>query len=96
MNANTESTNKSIWKSYVWHGDKCFFVSTIERDYDLDCGRTRGLETLVWEYNWDMHERGDIIHQAGGMSDHQRICRSIIAEGDVPDEDNPKHARFFQ
>ena len=44
---------KLIWKSYVWHDGKCYFVSTIERTYDTYAGSTRGQETLVWEYDWE-------------------------------------------
>jgi hypothetical protein len=87
--------NKRIWKSYVWHGEKCFLVSTIERTYDTCEGSSRGCETLVWEYDWEKHERGRLVHQGGGVVDHQRVCRCVIAEGEIPDEDNPKHARFF-
>ena len=90
-----DEPNKPIWKSYVWHGEKCFFVSTIERTYDTCAGTTRGYETLVWEYNWETRERGNLIHQGGSVADHQTICRCVIAEGEMPDEENPRHARFF-
>lgn len=85
-----------IWKSYVFYKGKCVFVSTIKRDYETCQGRVRGFETIVWEYDYEKAERGDIIHQAGGITDHQRICRCFIAEGVMPDEDNPKHERFFK
>ncbi len=81
--------NKPIWKSYVRHDDKCYFVSTIERTYDTYTGRTtRGQETLVWEYDWDKGERGEMLHQAGRIGDHQEICRSLINEGDMPPEED--------
>ena len=88
--------NIPIWKSYVFYNDKCFFVSTIERTFDIYGGSTRGQETLVWEYEWQGAKRGKLIHQAGGLNDHHTICRCIIAEGEMPDEENPKHARFFK
>lgn len=91
-----DQPNKPIWKSHVWHGGKCFFVSTIERTYDTFAGETRGPETLVWEYDWENRERGGLIHQGGSVADHQAICRCVIAEGVMPDEDNPKHERFFR
>lgn len=78
--------DKPIWKSFVFFNDKCFFVSTIERTYDLYGGSSRGLETIVWEYNWDKSERGEMLHQSGGVVDHQEICRSIIATGNFPKE----------
>jgi hypothetical protein len=91
----TTERYKRIWKSYVWHGDKCYFVSTIERTYDTIAGSIRGQETLVWEYDWDKAERGSLVHQGCDVYDHARICRCIIAEGIMPDEDDPRTARFF-
>jgi hypothetical protein len=90
-----EESTKRIWKSYVWHDDKCFFVSTLERTYDTCEGSSRGNETLVWEYDWSKKSTGRLVYQGGGVADHQRVCRCVIAEGAMPDEDNPRHARFF-
>ena len=87
--------NIPIWKSYVWHGDHCFFVSTIERTYDTSAGSTRGAETLVWDYDWARAARGMLIHQAGSVHDHQQICRCLIAEGVCPDENNERTKRFL-
>lgn len=84
-----------IWKSYVWHKGDCFFISTIERTFDTFEGSIRGLETLVWKYDWEKRERGTLVHQAGGILDHERICRCLIAEGLFPDENDPRTARFF-
>lgn len=89
-----ERPNVPVWKSYVWHKDKCFFVSTIERTYDTYAGSTRGSETLVWEYDWQKAERGKMLHQAGNVHDHQQICRCLIAEGLFPDEDDERTKRF--
>jgi len=89
-----EQPDDRLWKSYVWHGDKCFFVSTITRTYDVQNAIMRGQETIVWEYNWDKAERGEMLHQAGGVVDHQQICRCLIAEGLFPDENNEKTKRF--
>ena len=88
--------DEMIWKSYVWHDKQCFFVSTIERTYSTCAGLTRGYETLVWEFDWDNNKRGKWIHQAGGIAEHQQICRCLIAEGVVPDEGNPKTERFLK
>lgn len=92
---NQNMNNKPIWKSFVWHKDKCFFVSTIERDYDVFYETTRGFETFVWEYDWEAQERGELVHQGGGLLGHQAICRCIITEGQMPDEDNMLHRRYF-
>ena len=88
-----EADNR-VWKSYVWHDEKCFFVSTIERDYDTYEGTMRGQETLVWEYDWETNKRGELLHQAGGVGDHQQICRCLIAEGLFPNEDDERTKRF--
>ncbi len=83
-----------VWKSYVWHKDKCFFVSTIERTFETAAGSTRGHETLVWDYHWEKHECGKLLHQAGGISDHKQICHCLIAEGLLPDENDERTKRF--
>ena len=81
-----DDVNKRVWKSYVWHGDQCFFISTIERTFNTYVGPTRGLETLVWKYDWDKNYRGEWIGQAGGLADHHKICRSLIDTGAMPEE----------
>jgi len=89
-----ERPNVPVWKSYVWHKDACFFVSTIERTFDTYCGSTRGHETIVWAYDWEKSERGELLHQGGSIFDHQQICRCLIAEGLFPDEDDERTKRF--
>ena len=79
--------NKTVLQSYAFFKDKAFFVSTIERTFDVYCGSVRGLETLVWEWDKDTRERGELVHQAGGLSDHEEICRSVIKTGEIPQED---------
>lgn len=79
--------DREIWKSYVWHAEKCWFVSTIKRDYDTAIGALRGMETIVWEYDWNNSKRGVMVHQCEGLNDHQEICRQLIANGVIPDED---------
>lgn len=88
-------TNKRVWKSYVFHGDACWFVSTIERWYDSDGGGTTGLETMVWEYDWDNNERGRFVFMCGGLDDHHAICRCLHGFGVVPDDvDDDRFTRF--
>lgn len=72
---------KPIWKSYVWFNDKCFLVSTIERPFYTYEGTFQGYETLVWEYHYQKKKLGNLIYQAGGLNDHQNICRNLIAFG---------------
>lgn len=80
-------SDSSVLKSYAFHNGKCWFVSTITRDYDLCVGTIRGQETLVWEYDFDKSERGNLIHQAGNIQDHFDICRSLCNYGQLPKED---------
>jgi hypothetical protein len=84
---NDDHTNNRVWKSYVWYNGNCFFVSTIERTFDTCEGSIRGLETLVWIYDWDKNERGKMIHQAGGIVDHQEICRHLISDGTIAENE---------
>ena len=89
--------SKTVLQSYAHHEKGVIFVSTIERDYDTMQGVTRGLETMVWE--WDVLAKKRIdghIGPMGGLVDHQRICRCWIAEGEMLDEHNEKHERFFK
>ena len=97
--------DKRVWKSFVWHEDdcqspslpaKCIFVSTIERDYDIMAagGTIRGMETLVWEFDWKKDERGKLLGQGGGLDDHHAICRCFVATGEMFDENKPEHERF--
>lgn len=83
-----------IWKSYVWHENKCWFVSTIERDYETYEGIHRGQETIAWEYDWETSKRGKMVGQGGHICDHQAICRCLINWGEIPDEDDERWERF--
>ena len=73
--------DERVIKSYVWHGERCFFVSTIRRTYDTIEGSMRGLETIVWEYDWDNSKRGEIVGQfsEGGITRHQDV--SVVVFG---------------
>lgn len=78
-------------KSYVWHGDECFFVSTIERDSSalMDSPVSRFHETIVWEYDWKTKERGAIVAQEGGgpaFEQHYRVCKQLFKTGKVEEE----------
>jgi hypothetical protein len=86
--------DKRIWKSYVWHEDKCFFVSTIQRTYETWGGYSRGQETITWEYDYKNHKRGKLIHQAGHVCDHQAVCRCLINWGEIPNEDDERWERM--
>jgi hypothetical protein len=79
-------------KSYVWHGDECFFVSTIERDSSatMEAPASRFHETLAWEYNWETTERGAIVMQDGSgeaFAQHYRVCEHLFRCGNVAQDD---------
>lgn len=81
--------NVRVAKSYVWHGDQCFFVSTIDRDSSSMMGG-RYAETFVWEYDWDKADRGKMVGQADGLAGsvatHFRVCRALRDHGALNDE----------
>lgn len=74
-----------IIKSYVWHGDECFFVSTLERDSSAIEYPHRYNETMVWNYDWHKALRQELIHQdedsKGSIRTHQRICEQLFFGG---------------
>jgi len=77
-------TDDRLIKSYVWHDDKCFFVSTITRDSSSIMGG-RYAETIAWDFDWDNNKRGDIIGEASGypdtISSHQNVCKMLFDTG---------------
>lgn len=80
-----------IIKTYVWHKDQCFFVSTIECDSSAMLGPERYNETLVWEYDWEKRARDEhFIYQGGTMKGsiylHQRVVELLFTTG-KPEED---------
>lgn len=72
-------TNKLI-QSYIWHDDKCFFVSTINRESSaMYAAGSRYAETMVWECDVITHERKDtFIGQDEALEDditmHLKVC----------------------
>lgn len=82
-----------IIQSYVFHGAKCWLVSTIDRKSSAAQGPLRYYETLVWECDLQTRERGRLIHEAedarGSIHQHLRISRELIDNGAIP---NPHSA----
>ena len=74
-------SNKVI-QSYVFSGDQCFFVSTIERDSSAMLAPGRYNETLVWEYFPDKRERGKLLYEgedlSGYIDTHQDYCKKLF------------------
>jgi len=76
-------------KSYVWcyHTDKCFFVSTIERDSSAmgEPPARRFMETIAWEYDWDTRERGKQVADTGSgyvLDQHFEMCWQLYKTGE--------------
>ena len=76
--------NNQIMQSYVHHGDKVFFVSTINRESSSMFGGTYA-ETMVWEWDPETRERGAFVGQGEGSSDsiytHQAFCKQLHETG---------------
>lgn len=78
-------------KSYVFHGDRCFFVSTIMRDSSAAISPPpRFAETMTWEMNWATQERGAWVDQDGSgdaLTQHMRVVSDFYKYGKRKDED---------
>ena len=79
--------DKTMVQTYVYHGDKAFFVSTIERDSSacVEAPPPRFSETIVWSWDPKTRERGDIIFMDGGsrysIREHQECVERIFRTG---------------
>ena len=86
--------DRRVIKSYVWHGDDCFFVSTIERDSSasLPPPLPRFNETLAWQYDYETMERGDIVATDGDfqgcLRTHFAVCEQLAKHGRVQLEED--------
>jgi hypothetical protein len=73
-------------KSYIWHGQQCYFVSTINRESSAALAYgARYSETLVFAFDWEKRERTDLLHQADGAESsihtHLDICKKLHEQG---------------
>lgn len=78
-------------KSYVFHGEKCFFVSTIMRDSSAVGYPSRYAETMTWEYDWTTNERGRAVDQDGegpALAQHMRVVSDFYKYGERKSEDD--------
>ncbi len=72
--------------SYVYVGEKCYLVSTINRDSSAALGPGEYAETLVWEWCPKKRERVSdrILYQDGGSRDsihtHINICQRLFVD----------------
>ncbi|HUS40475.1 MAG TPA: hypothetical protein VMX74_13565 [Pirellulales bacterium] len=84
-------TSEPLIKSYVWHGNDCFFVSTIERDSSAMVAppAPRYAETIAWLYDYDDQSRIKQVGMDGSgpaFSQHFAMCRQLYDTGEVRDE----------
>jgi len=80
-----------IMQSYVWHNDKCFFVSTINRESSArEAYELIYAETMVWEYDCTQGERGRLIYQfddiKNGIKSHIKACQELHANGRINED----------
>lgn len=70
--------------SHVYHNGKAFYVSTINRNSSAGYGGVYS-ETLVWEWNKETRQRGDLIGQDEHCKDsifaHQRMVQRLFDTG---------------
>ena len=86
------SHDTRLIKSYVWHGEECFFVSTITRDSSAMLGPRRFSETIVWKFNWMNNEQGEQVSMHSGSPDtyftHLQVCQFLHDTGKTESEVN--------
>jgi len=77
--------NKVI-QSYVWHGDKCFFVSTINRALSAYMCDGMYTETMAWtldEENKINEQFGMASGPLGSIFQHIEMCKQLHETGTI-------------
>lgn len=80
------SSEERVAKSYIWYGLQCFFVSTIDRESSAMLAQgARYAETLVWIFDWQKNERGELIYSdsahEGSIHTHLVVCERLHDKG---------------
>lgn len=84
--------SKQLATTYVFHGDRTFNVSTIDRDSSSMAGG-RYAETMVWECDSRTKDRLGMVGQfecgRGSLREHFAVCARLLETGsaDEPSED---------
>lgn len=84
--------SEKIIQSYVWHGEKRFFISTINRETSsvLAAGHIYA-ETMVWEWDEKSPERGPLIWQGEDRKDsfhtHILACLNLHDNGSMAESE---------
>ena len=78
----------TLMQTYVFHGKKAWFVSTIDRRSSAQLNPCMYAETLIFEWDKDTRERGEMVFQdedgEGMIGTHMRICKILFETGEVP------------
>lgn len=78
--------NETVIQSFVWHNNKRYFISTIERDCSSLNVQTRYNETIVWDWPVGQEQRGTMLFMdediAGSISNHISICNRVYSSGE--------------
>lgn len=78
-------TDKVLIQSYVFHGEECFYVNTFDRDSSAAGGARRFAETLVWRFDSENRQRGELLGQFGTLEGlvyrHFNVCRALFDSG---------------
>jgi len=75
-----------IAKTHVYHKDRVFFVSMIERDSSAALGPCRYLEWMAWEMVAKTMERGRLVGQGEGWSGYCYALRRLHRDGVCEEE----------
>ena len=72
-------------KSFIFRGDDCFYVSTIERDSSAAVSPPpRFFETIAWDYEWELQARGGQVAITGygpAFEQHSKVCEQLFRNG---------------
>jgi hypothetical protein len=70
---------QTLAQTYVWHGDKAFFVSTINRE--SSAVHAHGMvysETMAWEWDAVTKQRGKLVRQDEDGKDLLRTHFAVV------------------
>lgn len=84
-----EKNKMKLIQTYVFHKDRKFFISTINRlSSAADGGRYA--ETMVWDITEGASNKGELIGQTDGgwncISTHLKVCADIYNNGKMGDD----------
>ena len=79
-------------QTFVKHGEKCAFVSTINRESSAMLSGGTYAETLVWEYDESTSQRGRLIGQGEASADslfvHEKFVKRFGETGSFEEQED--------